>query len=758
MTTKLRIFLTILLCLVTSGIANAQTATLHGRVLDSRTGEPIARVTVSIREQKLETRTNSNGEFELTGIQAGEVEVHVTTVGYSLIRKKLDTQASTQTELEILLGPDVLKRTDEITVTEKTFVAPEPTSVSDHTITQAEIRNVSGVLIDDPVRVVQSLPGVASNDDFYAQFAARGAGFRSIGYSTDGVLLFAPFYEVGDVTNGASLAVLNSDVIEALTLSTGGFSSKYGDRTAGYLDIQTRNGNRQQFTNSAVANSSGIGWTSEGPIGRSQKASWLFSARKSYLGYLINKLSDDPSTTFAFGFYDFFGKVSYEPNVRHQLRFSGNFGQSRVDESRDRNFGPNDFLFGDSQNKIGTAKWFWIVTNRFTLDSTVNFDSTLLKNVNHDKQLLFDSRPRQFAFKQDAGWQPNTANKIEFGYFARRLDEVDTRRRFEFASQNFVASDLVSASAWQPGEYVQHTITLPSSKLSFTYGGRMDRFTATKQNVWMPRASVAWSPVSNTRLTLAFGQYSQFPTFFQLFGELRNSNLRAARATHYTFQFEQLLNDKTRIRVEAYDREDRDGVYSADTEYRLVNGNVVGPFIGIANPQWQNNLRGHSRGIELLLERRSVNKLSGWVSYSYGVARYRDAATNLQFDGDFDQRHTFNGYATYRVRPSLNLSTKYRYGTNFPVPGFLLLKPDSLTLLDQRNQSRVLPYSRLDARVNKSVTFDRFKLTLYFELQNVTGRPNHRFTTSSDIVNRFVSVDKDTMLPRLPLAGIRFEF
>jgi hypothetical protein len=92
------------------------------------------------------------------------------------------------------------------------------------------------------------------------------------------------------------------------------------------------------------------------------------------------------------------------------------------------------------------------------------------------------------------------------------------------------------------------------------------------------------------------------------------------------------------------------------------------------------------------------------------------------------------------------------------VPGFLLLKPDSLTLSDQRNQSRVLPYSRLDARVNKSVTFDRFKLTLYFELQNVTGRPNHRFTTSSDIVNRFVSVDKDTMLPRLPLAGIRFEF
>src|SRR6185369_11565038 len=114
----------------------------------------------------------------------------------------------------------------------------------------------------------------------------------------------------------------------------------------------------------------------------------------------------------------------------------------------------------------------------------------------------------------------------------------------------------------------------------------------TGQNVWMPRASVAFSPLHSSKVTLAFGQYAQFPTFFHLFGVFANPRLRAERATHYTFQFEQLLNDKTRIRFEAYDREDRDGIYSADTEYRLVNGNVVGPGIGISNPQWQNNLRG----------------------------------------------------------------------------------------------------------------------------------------------------------------------
>src|SRR4029079_5164701 len=120
---------------------------------------------------------------------------------------------------------------------------------------------------------VQSLPGVTTGDDFYAQFSARGAGFRSIGYATDGVLLSATMYEVGDVNDGGSLSMLNGEVIEEITLSMGGFSSKYGDRTAGYLNITTREGNRRSFANTGTVSLTGYGWTSEGPIGRSGKAS-----------------------------------------------------------------------------------------------------------------------------------------------------------------------------------------------------------------------------------------------------------------------------------------------------------------------------------------------------------------------------------------------------------------------------------------------------------------------------------------------------
>ena len=738
--------------------ASAQDARIHGKVLDSRTSEPIAKATVSIRDRKVETRTTDSGEFELTGVAPGEIELYVTTVGYALMRKKIDVTSSTPVELEILLGPEVLRRTDEITVTETPFVAAEPASVSDHTLNQADMRNLTSVLIDDPLRSVQTLPGVTTGDDFSAQFSARGAGFRSIGYATDGILIFAPMFEVGDVHDGGSLSMLNGDVVEFVTLSTGGFSSKYGDRTAGYLNLTTRGGNRQRFTNTGTASATGVGWTSEGPIGKARKASWLFSARKSYLDWLINKVSDDPSSDFVFGFKDFFAKLAFEPAQRHQFRLSFNWGKSRVDESGDTNFGPNSFLYGDARNNVSTASWLWILSNRLTLDSAVSYDDALLKNVNHDQRLLFNSRPKQFALKQDLAYQTASGRKLEGGYFARRLEQDGERLWFDRSNRTFVTTDKFSQEAWQPGAYAQHTLTGLGSRLAFTYGARVDRFGFTGQNVWMPRASVSFSAASNTKMTLAFGQYSQFAGFFQLLGEFGNPALRAERATHYTFQIEQLINDKTRVRFEAYNREDRNGIFSADTEYRLVNGVARGPGIGISGVTLQNNLRGHARGVEVFVERRSVNKLSGWVSYSYGVARYRDAATNLSFDGDFDQRHTFNAYATYRLKPTLNLSAKYRYGSSMPVPAFLSMQGGNIDLSAQRNLLRPPAYSRLDVRANKAFNFDRWKLTLYGEVLNVLGRENVRYTVETDTVNQFMSVDRGTMFPLLPIAGIRVEF
>ena len=95
----------------------------------------------------------------------------------------------------------------------------------------------------------------------------------------------------------------------------------------------------------------------------------------------------------------------------------------------------------------------------------------------------------------------------------------------------------------------------------------------------------------------------------------------------------------------------------------------------------------------MLFQRRSTSGLSGWVSYSLGFNRYHDRVTGESFDGDFDQRHTFNGYGLYRFNDRYSLAGKLRAGSNVPAVGYWEQQGDQYFVSDTRNELR-LPDTR----------------------------------------------------------------
>jgi len=197
-------------------------------------------------------------------------------------------------------------------------------------------------------------------------------------------------------------------------------------------------------------------------------------------------------------------------------------------------------------------------------------------------------------------------------------------------------------------------------------------------------------------------------------------------------------------------------IFSPLSEFRLVNGMIVSPLTGNV---LRNAARGHSRGVEVMLQRRSANKLFGWLSYNFGIAKLRDDFSGLRFASDFDQKHTVNVYGSYRLTQSLNVSSKYRYGSNFPIAGFFRQEGGAYFLSDQRNQLRVPSYSRLDLRLNKSFHFDRLKLMLCGEVLNVMSRTNYRVNGINSIRSTGeVRLDRDSILRILPIAGLTVEF
>jgi hypothetical protein len=219
---------------------------------------------------------------------------------------------------------------------------------------------------------------------------------------------------------------------------------------------------------------------------------------------------------------------------------------------------------------------------------------------------------------------------------------------------------------------------------------------------------------------------------------------------------EQRLGERTRIRLETYNRADRDLIYQPFFDPRILNGAI---FLPPADPLYANSLRGYARGAEIFLQRSSANRFTGWVSYAYGHTGMQDGISGARFVSNWDQRHTINVYVGYRVRPSVNLSVRSSWGSGFPIPGFLRTLDGNDYLTSVRNSQRLGAYNRTDVRINKAWTRGKWKLTLYGEVINLTNRTNYLFESLNGVNpetgQAYVTVD--TMFPILPSAGLVYE-
>jgi outer membrane receptor for ferrienterochelin and colicin len=319
----------------------------------------------------------------------------------------------------------------------------------------------------------------------------------------------------------------------------------------------------------------------------------------------------------------------------------------------------------------------------------------------------------------------------------------------------FDALESFDRNAVEQAAYLQDTWSSERNGLSVTGGGRIQHSGVTGETLFSPRASLALSMWNTWRFRAGFGKYYQFPDFRQLFGYLGNPNLRAEGATHYNMSVERAFGDRTRVLAEVYDREDKDQIFSL-SEPRVQAGDIT-----LEGFPFQNSLRGHARGVELSLQRRSANGLTGWISYAYSRTRLDDLQDNLSFVSDFDQRHTINMYGSYRLTATFNLSAQWRYGSGLPWRGFLEQFGSGFTVGSRRNTVRLPYYSRVDLRANKAFLFRKWKLTLSGEVLNVQNRKN-LFDLRSDPV-RIKSRGRafyglTDLMPILPSIGVAFDF
>ena len=117
------------------------------------------------------------------------------------------------------------------------------------------------------------------------------------------------------------------------------------------------------------------------------------------------------------------------------------------------------------------------------------------------------------------------------------------------------------------------------------------------------------------------------------------------------------------------------------------------------------------------------------------------------------------------------MSARFRYGSNYPVAGYIGLAQASLgmnplidgrplfsSLVSERNTLRLPAYSRLDVRADRAFNWSGRRLVLFVDVANVLNRTNLR-NTSYD-VDRAGRVFETTesLMPIVPSGGFVFEF
>jgi hypothetical protein len=733
------------------------TGTITGQVVDAATGLPLSGIPVHLTDTKA-ADTDRDGRFRFDDVPTESQTLTVSVVGYVPFRRTCAVGAGGSIHILIPLVGGTGTYSERVQVIADPFLRSETGVPAQQLLNSGDLQSLRGVVLDDPVRTLQVLPGVAATDDFSAEFAVRGASFSHIGLAIDGVP--SPFlsHTVQGADETGSIGIINTDILDNIALFNGSYPQRFGNRTGAQVDMTLREGSRDHSHGRIAVSGSSASIVGEGPVGR--RGSWLLSARKSYLDMLIRQVSDDDN--FAFGFSDLAGKLTWEMTSRQKLDVSAVVGRSKLN-ARESRVGVNNPLVAWNDAFLAVVRWHYtpgphvIVSQRASVTGGRYYSRSLARVV------LDEGKSLAAGWRADMTLAPSARWSIEAGASAVRSHDETASRRVIISPA--ALRQNASLDSTLSGGYAEARWSGPRAAL-VAVGARIDHWTGSDDTTASPwlRGQL---PLGAIELTAGTGVYRQFPSFNEITGLRGSPALVPERAWHADIGISRRLGSLMRAQAVWYRRHGHDGVHLPRDEWQIVDGRLSPPLV---DTRYVNAISSRASGVELSLQRRNPNGMSGWLTYTYGVARDDNRYTGERYDADFDQRHALSLYAQFRISDRTAVAAKLRASTNFPITGYVeelgattdRPVPDDAPALyavsAERNGARLPAYARLDLRATRTFVFARSRLTLFVELMNVTGKTNWRtaagFITPNGEIHQLVK----PLVPFVPSAGMLVEF
>ena len=664
-----------------STLLHAQSFTLSGTVSDEE-GNAIELATVSCLEQGKVTVANLKGEYSLTLTSADSVVVKFSMIGYQTLTRVLRNPRSKQ-RLLVTLHP--MKELDEVVVTERR----RQTTGTD----QLDVKNIqhtpstTGNAVEE---LVQQQAGVSSHNELSSQYNVRGGSFDENSVYLNGTEVYRPLLIRSGQQEG--LSVINSDMVEKILFSSGGFEAKYGDKMSSVLDIQYRKPTRLEgvLQASLLGGSVFLGYGNK-------KFSMSHGLRYKTNRYLLGSL--ETKGEYKPNFLDYQTYITWHPNKRWDLEIIGNISENHYNftpSDRETSFGTMQDVksfkvYFDGQEKdifrtlFGTASityhptemthvkfqaaafhtkeqetydiqgQYWLDDTQTTenlgvgtyMEHARNYLTANVENIKltvnhktkrHDleggitmKWEEIKENAREYEMRDSSGYSiPHKPDRLDLIYSLDSKNKISSTRLEAYLQDTY---RFQTGSAEKPNLW------------TLNFGVRLANWSYNKETIISPRASLALTPGFNENMTfrLSTGIYYQAPFYKELRDTTTingktivtlNEDIKSQRSIHIVGAFDyrfRLADRPFRFTAEAYYK-----ILNNLVPYNVQNMKVV--YYG------QNMAKGYAAGIDLKLYGEFVPGTDSWLTFS--IMSTRQTINGIRVPLPTDQRWGVNLHFT----------------------------------------------------------------------------------------------------------------